>query len=255
MQKLNVSNLLLVSLSNVPYWCKSVGMSTVYVSLCVKMFVNETPAPKSLCLYWHHPDAASLPPYPCCGPAVSTQRRWDQNNASVTASILCPGALWKRATFSCRAFWRCFWIASVQSPACLQSKAQCPHHVCFFSKPPGDLGLNQKGMSFLPNIWRLMICGLWVDWIFLSCVAVVLLTSSLILLICKFNPLYFQQLPTSSLVCCTVEYYGERVDIGCETTVLYHYRYPRSVYVMMTDATKLGSWQQASVLWLDWWTT
>lgn len=67
----------------------------VCVCVCVRIMLGGASASCSI--------IQMLPPYPSSGPAVTTQTRSDENNASVTASILCPGALRKRATFSCRA--------------------------------------------------------------------------------------------------------------------------------------------------------
>lgn len=72
-------------------------MCAFYGSVCMRNVLRGASASRSI--------IQMLPPHPSCGPAVTTQTRSDQNNASVTAFILCPGALWeKRATFSCRAY-------------------------------------------------------------------------------------------------------------------------------------------------------
>lgn len=155
------------------------------MNVCICM--NKNHAPRSLCSLQHHPDAASLPPYPFSGPTVTTQTRSDQNNTSVTASILCPGALWKRATFSCRAM-KALLNSHSTKPCMSAVQSPAPSPCLSVSKPSGDLGLDHKGMSFLPNHLMLDDRSLDVRFVgklamsFPSCDTLMLYTSSLILL-------------------------------------------------------------------------
>lgn len=133
---------------------------------------------------------------------------------------------------SAAALWRRFWIATVQSPACLQSKAQRPHHACLFQSPQEIWGWITKECHFSQTIWCLMtevlMWGLWVN---LPCLFLPVTLWCFTLhpsycfpsLICE-SFFEFQQFPTLSSVCSfAVRYcYHDRVDTGCETAVEYH---------------------------------
>lgn len=88
-----------------------------------------------------------LPPFFFSRPTVTPQMRSDQNNASVTASSLSPGALWGRVTIGCRAY---------EGPS--EHTQYRALHVCCSSQPGSQVCLFQSPKEICSHLggesWR-----------------------------------------------------------------------------------------------------
>ena len=70
-------------------------------------------------------------------------------------------SLAEKGNLQLQTLWRRFWIATVQSPACLQSKAQRSHRVCLFQSPQEIWGWIIRECYFFQAIWHSV--GWWAE--------------------------------------------------------------------------------------------